>query len=175
MAVEKESRRPHFAAVRVVGPGGKPLCLKTDVFGNKVEGRFVSEGNVIAIRPNHEQNIADEDFWYALVIAGARADNKKVPALWFTSVCYLKALTTDYNVIKNKEELKNDWALNQIPDHALYLNNTYDTIDAGTIEAVLTRDEFNELKFDPSVIVTYRKPPLTCRLELARRSPSPEV
>lgn len=89
--------------------------------------------------------------------------------------------------------LKKDLKLNQLPDQALYLSNTYDAIDPNAIEsehsntstphaeptnvftAVLTRDEFNELNFDDSVVVTYGKPPLTCRLERARRSPTPEV
>ncbi|KZV61318.1 hypothetical protein PENSPDRAFT_671102 [Peniophora sp. CONT] len=150
------------------GPGGKPLCLTTDLLGNTVEERFVSEGNVVAVKPDPGQNIVNEDLC-------TRADNKKVTALWFTSARYLKALTNEYNVIKNKNELKNDLELNQLPDQALYLNNAYDVIDSRTIKAVLTRDEFSDLNFDPSVVVTYRKPPLTCRLERVRRSPTPEI
>lgn len=64
---------------------------------------LISIRHSIAIRPNRDQNIANEKFWYAMVIAGSDSDDKKVPAWWFTSAVYLKALTAKYDVIKNKE------------------------------------------------------------------------
>ena len=57
----------------------------------------------VAIRPNKEQNIADEEFWYAIIISGTIQDTGKVPALWFTSSRYLEALVGDYDVIINKD------------------------------------------------------------------------
>ncbi|KZV58924.1 hypothetical protein PENSPDRAFT_672720 [Peniophora sp. CONT] len=118
------------------------------------EPRSAVEGHVVAIKPEADQNIANEKYWFAIIMSYDRGGPIKVR--WFASVKYTRRSIAPVFFPKLVENSTHDLSLRRtlkrlaIPDTTQLLTDTYDDVDIASIHCVLSAEEFKSITWDPN-------------------------
>ncbi|VDC01055.1 unnamed protein product [Peniophora sp. CBMAI 1063] len=137
----------------VTNAHGEVLVFRANMAGKVLKDPVVcEEGSVIAVRPPKDQNIADEEFWFA-VVKKSNEEGGDIDIRWLVSGAYAHALV-EYgrSIILNSDQLKKELSDFSVPRRSLFLTDQDDKAPIGSIKAVLTENEFAGLGFEDGLV-----------------------